>query len=327
MSAVLSIDVVDEQVEGLPRLMVKLSAKSPSAAAEVVKTFNECFEMAKTAMAEGMNLILEVAQVGATEQVQFSLTSSEEFLHDKTRYEECLHDKNLMRLLVPAIKALRQSNAKVVFANDFDEFLAQPDKPMPEAFKGAKGYVEVNADAKGRQAFLDMLAGSSKMTGKKSNLVQAFAALLTGAEMSSVIGYHASNILDPLRSSPLPISGMVEKATTPIGLKDTIAQYLPLRELDSVGMELDQWKSLVAGVECCLESLCSVDSICIGNLDLPTKFSLSGTPATLGFTATFNNVKPFGFLQYLAQPALTAIKLGSFVGADGECCSDSEEEE
>merc|ERR1719231_1457549 len=123
-----------------------------------------------------------------------------------------MDSKDFFQIAVPLVKALRHSSAKVSFANDFDDFLAQPDKPAPEVFKGARGYFELLGEAVGKRHFLDVL---STKQGKKTRFLFEFLKLFNGAEFASVVSFSPDSIAGSLK-----FNDMLEEVSTPAGLKE-----------------------------------------------------------------------------------------------------------
>lgn len=313
MTSAASIDIVDEKAAGPPRAVLRVTAKSADAAGEVVAKVKEVVAGPFTeALKESFQSNLEAVAVDNVIEITVQPVEGAEI------FGEDFYDKEVMRIITPIIKTLSQSSAKAQFANEFDDFLAQPDTPMQEVFKGGKAFVEIRGAAKGRQAVLDMLASK---TGKKAKMAQAFLMLITGGELTSIMGYHKEHIAEPLK-----FNEMAEKAASPVGLKELLPEMLPLDELDymSMEMEMEDWKKMAEAAEFILERLDALDSMSIGNFDLPVKYSMSGTPATVTSSVKYTNVKPFAFLQYLILPTLTAVKLGAKVGGGGGDFSDSD---
>jgi len=315
MSMLVAIDQIDEKGEGPPVASVRLSAKSAEAADEIVSKVNGILDEYREMLEDtedGLGVKVGITKTG-DKLVEFSLAP----LKEEIMSEGPMGDKGVMKLLTPLIKALRQSNAKMVWANEFDDFLAKPDTPMPEVFKGARGYFELNAAAKGKRVFLDALATNS---GKKTQLAQELIKILTGAELTTVVGFNPANI-----ASSLKVNEMLEGVSTPTGLREMMPQLLE-DILDEMPLGEEMFMAIVDAGIYIIERLESVESLAISNVDLPVKYAANGLPANVGVTLSCTNVKPFGLLHYMSEPTVARMKEGKKDSSDSDSDNDNDSE-
>jgi len=287
MSVLAAIDQTDVKAEGPPRVYLRLGAKDATAAGEIVKKINEAVEPLAPMM-EMVGINLKVGVVG-DKQVELSTCPPDGIV------ESLQSEVDMMRTLTPLIKALKQSNAKIVWGNEFDDFLGKPDTPMPEVYAGAKTAVELFVADKGKQLVLNALPGGSDI---KMQVLKEVIKMFAGAELSKAIGFHPENL-----ASLVKINEMAATASTPSGLRGMAAAMVPLDD-----MPLEEFKPFVEAGVYCLDRLDSIESVGLVNVDLPVEFAANGLPATVGVTVTCNNVKPFGFAKYIVEPTLDRFK-------------------
>merc|ERR1712217_804776 len=105
-------------------------------------------------------------------------------------------NEDCLKVLVPLVRSLAQTGAKIEFANTFDDFLASPDRPIPEIFAGAKFSGKISVSAIGKRLFFDTIL---PMAGKGldyefGKLGIEICKLFYGADVTYLIGYHQENL-------------------------------------------------------------------------------------------------------------------------------------
>lgn len=321
MSVVFALDEVDAKAEGPPRAMLKLGAKSAEAADGIVAKIQEALNGveqleeiigSKVVVARVDDKFVEVSVAIGGDQAETEKALVGHFLGGD---QEAIGD--IMRTIVALAKAFKLSNAKMVWANDFDDFLAAPDKPMLEVFKGGKAYVELNASAQGKKLFLDSLPlfDTVDALGNGSvELAQELAKVFLGADITHVVGFRPDNV-----ASSLKVNEMAEQLSKPVGLKEALPGLMKISGVKQALKEIasdasDQpavFKTIQEApntLEYLIQRLDSVESISFTNVDLPQKYSPNDLPGTMGATLTFNNVRPFGLMEFLTPPTLAVVR-------------------
>jgi Ca2+-binding EF-hand superfamily protein len=292
MSATFAIDQVDVKATGPPKASLKLVAKSEAAAKEIVAKIEEAVAPMKDMM-EMMGVDPKFVCAGPV--VEICMSPPEGFM------DQFYSEEDMMRTLTPLIKALKQSNAKVTWANEYDDILAKPDTPMPEIFKGCRVYLELFAMAKGKRLFADTVLTlmEDKMGGAETGkVISELADMFSGVEIVQNIGFHPAHLASLMKCE----SGMLEMimpAMTPSGAREMIASMLPIEM-----MPAEEIKPFVDAGVYVLDRLEGVDSVGITNIDLPVEFAANGLPATVGATLTGNNIKPFSLFKYILEPSI-----------------------
>jgi len=280
-----AIEQTDVAAEGVPVCCLKLGAVDAAKQAEVIEKIKETLVPVKDMM-DAMSIVVEVEKDGE-KGVAIKCSPPAEMV------AQFYEDEEMMKVITPLIKALKQSAASWTWGNDFDDFLASPDAPMAEVYKGFKANIELTAAEKGKQILLNSLsvgmdAGSSKQAAVASEFVNLFA----GAEANTMVGYHKENLLKAIKTND-----MAEALSSLSGSRDFMGNMVPVEAFEEIA------PFVRAGVYI-LERLASVESVGVTNIDLPVRFAANKLPATVGATLTCTNVKPFNLLNYMAEPTI-----------------------
>jgi Ca2+-binding EF-hand superfamily protein len=295
MSIAFEIEQVDTKPEGKVCARIKLNAKSDDAAkkaADLIKT--QMIPPPMMEMAEAMGASLVVEAKGSL--VEVCATPPDGMIEAQLAENEELQEA--MKVLVPLVKALKNTNAKIVVGTDCDDILSKPDTPFTEIFLGYKFIGQLIMTAGGKKFVLDALPKKSK---KEVQFLSELARLFAGADIRICGGYHEANLSKLLTLAPeemrgyLTLEGQKQFASVMGG------QALEMMPLDDLAPSLNSGFTM-------LDLLDAIDSVSIENFDLPVEFSQNGLPATVGASLKFNNVKPFKLWKYATEPLADKVK-------------------
>merc|ERR1711988_1024412 len=95
-----------------------------------------------------------------------------------------MSQEDMMKILVPAVKAARNSGIKVSFMNSFQDFLEAPDMAIPTIFNGAKMSANLSASGMGKEMMFKLLR-SMAPPRELDGVIMAidFFKMFTGAEI------------------------------------------------------------------------------------------------------------------------------------------------
>jgi len=291
MAVSADLDIEDVKTEELPRVKLVLTAKSEADAGECLTKITEVLESGFKDMLEMMvGAAPEFKQDGANLIVTMSAP-------DPGMVEMMLaSSEDMLIVLTPAIKALRNSGMRWSFANNFEEFLASPDSPILELFAGAKMKAMISASSFGKRMFFKLI---QKMSPSSASLYLECFKLFTGAEISSALGWHKGNLKDVMDMLP-------DEAKSPSGLRGMLFALAPgANDLPDEAKMLGQVVIDVA------KKLDSIQSLAVENLPLPKEFSQNGQDATVGVRINCENVQPFALAHYLLEPVIEKCGLSA----------------
>lgn len=292
MSITGDLDVEDVKKDGPAKATLVLLCKSESDAGEALAQITELYESAFKEMLEGM---VGCGPTFSTEgaKLKICMEAPQEML-DMMVYS----NEDMMKVLTPAIKAMRNSGFKVSFANVFADFLAAPDTPFPELWGGAKWSFRACASSFGKNMMFTLLQKLAPEKAEAAMMIEV-AKLFTGAEMATALGWHKGNIKDLLVM--LPGEG---SCASPAGLREMMSMLGP--GPDDVPGEAVPVGTVGVTVSKKLEG---IDSLIIENMFLPKEFSQNGKDATANFSVKCENFKPFPLLCYLSEPSVEKLGL------------------
>jgi len=281
MSSEVGITQVDKEPEGPPSLTFTVGT-IPGKAPEVVEVMKGLMEPVEE-MISMMGVSPKFEAKG--DFVTVSCSPPEGML--EMLYEQ----EDVMKALVPLIKAMKTSNMKMVMGNDFQDFVENPDKPIAELVEGSKFHFEVLCTEKGKRLVLDAMPGKDK---KGTLIAQELVKLFAGVEMSSVMCYHSKAVVDAYK-----LNDFAMQASTPEGIRQMIASMVPFEMLP-----VDDIAPYVQSVEKVLNNLESIEGLELVNIDLPARYDSDKRPSTLGFFIKGTNLKPFRLYKFIAEPTL-----------------------
>lgn len=198
----------------------------------------------------------------------------------------------MMIVLVPSVKAVRNSGVKVSFMNSFQDFLESPDKAIPTMFDGAKVSANLSSAGMGKEMMYKLMRsmGPPSATNEINMAIECFK-MFTGAEVTQAAGWHKAAISELLTLLP---DGM---EPTPAGLRGVAAAMAP----EGIPEEFKDYAQAYLKM---LKKIEGIESMTVENIALPKEFSQNGLDATAHLRTSFENVKPFGLMWYMAEPLL-----------------------
>jgi len=302
MSVEAHFEVEDVKTTGPPRVVLVIAAKSEAAAADCLAKINEAFESVRPDLEMQLPALPEFKQDGAN--IIFSFSPPEELV-SAAIYEQA----DMMKMITPAIKAVKNTRISVSFANSFDDFLGSPDTPAPELFAGAKVKSILSASAVGKGLFFNIINNMTAQVSREENMnaklgMEVFK-MFTGGDITACSGWHKAAVGGLL--SMAEEMGLPPGVFCPSGARDFLPNFGP--DSGDLPDEIKMIGKLVVQVASQLES---VQSLSIENVFLPKEFSQNGLDATIAVKATFENVKPFALANYILAPSL--VKAGLVEG-------------
>jgi hypothetical protein len=290
MSIKCSIDQTDVKAVGTPSVVLTLRAKSAGAAGEIQTKWNALVgDMGLRDM--GMGTVGTFPElVVKAEVIEISLTAPEGMVDQ-------FYVPELMGVVTPLIKSLKESTLRQSYANDFDDFLGKPDTPVTEVFAGGKFSCNLIMSSTGKNILLNAMPGFGVADGPTLQLFAELCRLIAGADISQAISFHPEHISKLIKSND-----MFAAASTPSGMKSMLASNVPPPMMDD-----EDLAGMAPGAHAAMyivERLDSIESAAIKNIDLPVEFAANGLPANVGVNITCGNVKPFALLKYMVEPCL-----------------------
>merc|ERR1712070_397412 len=91
--------------------------------------------------------------------------------------------EDMMKVIVPAVKAVRNSGIKMSFMNSFQDFLEAPDTAIPTLFNGCKVSANLSAAAMGKEMMFKLIRSMGPDRPRdmaEKNLAIEFFKLFTG---------------------------------------------------------------------------------------------------------------------------------------------------
>jgi hypothetical protein len=244
-------------------------------------------------MGPSANDMLEMQGIGAAEikadgnRVIVTQAAPEEMLNAMLYSQE-----DMMKVLVPSIKAARNSGIKVSFMNSFQDFLEAPDMAIPTIFNGAKMSANLSASGMGKELMFKLFRsmGPKEEKTETGMAIECFK-MFTGAEITQAAGWHKAAITELLGLLPDGIE------PTPAGLRALAAGMAPEGPPDEFKEYTKAYLEVIKKIE-------GIESMTIENIALPKEFSQNGKDATAALRTSYENVKPFGLIFYMAEPLL-----------------------
>jgi calmodulin len=296
MSYTLQLEIEDVKKEEAPKYTMVYSCKNDADAASLKVDISNMMSQSSP-MGPSVTEMLEMQGIGAAEikaegnRVIITQTAPEEMLNAMVYSQE-----DMMKVLVPSIKAVRNSGCKVSFMNSFQDFLEAPDMAIPTLFSGAKMSANLSAAAMGKEMMFKLMRSMGPKSKDAQDGISAAIECLkmfTGAEVTQAAGWHKAAITELLGLLPDGIE------PTPAGLRALAAGMAPEGPPDEFKDYVKSYLSMIKKIE-------GVESMTLENIALPKEFSQNGKDATASLRTSFENVKPFGLIFYMAEPLLEA---------------------
>jgi hypothetical protein len=296
MSVTLGCVVEDEAAkEGGPRAELVLSCKSDAEAGECLALIKGLMDIVGPSIAEQMMGVLpEFTSDG--KNIVITMKPPEGVMEMAVYAQE-----DMLRIVTPMIKAAKNSGIKVSYANTFDDFLAAPDTPIYETFKGVKYNLLASVTAFGKGMIFNLMNAMMGKT-KETGLAIEFAKLFTGGEMNTALGWHRANV-----------KGLVDMLPDPAGdmMSPSSVQAMVGMQFSMMGPTADdlppEAKDMAKSALSVLKKLDGIESLAVDNFFLPKKFSQNGLDATVNLRATGENMRPFGLALYYLNPCIEQI--------------------
>lgn len=286
----MELDIEDKAAPGTPQFNLVLYFSSDDAAKKAAGNL-ESFLSDDCPMAPGMKMKDFFEMQGfqpkvtqADKKVCTTITVPKAMLEEMVYSQE-----DLMSAVVPLIKALRNSGIKVSMMNTFGDFLSSPDTPFYETLSGSKVQTNLSATAIGKKMFFKLLKSKAPSEKEAASVIDTMK-LLTGAEINQSLGWHKAAIKDAV-GQMLP-EGI---ELSPAGMKNLVQAMAP-------GDCPDEMKGMIKNLVAVIQSAEGVESFSLENIELPKRFSQSGTDAVAAVRSSFENFKPFPLVQYIFGP-------------------------